>query len=87
MGVTAPDEIEHWQASWAKLLSPKPYPHPLAVWNVYTLEVAPNPNINFIGPFEIWDTSYLRTIDDEGYIDELYDGAHMARNPAVNAII
>jgi hypothetical protein len=87
MGVTAADEIEHWQAGWAKLLSPKPYPHPLAVWNVYTLEVAPDPNVNFIGPFEIWDTSLLRTIDDEGYIDELYDGAHMARNPAVNPII
>jgi hypothetical protein len=87
MGITSADEIEHWHAGWAKLLSPKPYPHPLAVWNVYTLEVAPDPNVNFIGPFEIWDTSYLRTIDDAGYIDELWDGAHMAKNPPVNAII
>ncbi len=85
--IEAPDEIEHLHAVWAKLLSPKPYPHPLAVWNVYTLDVANDPNVNFIGPFEIWDTSYLRTIDDSGYIDELYDGAHLAKNPPVNPVI
>jgi len=85
--ITAPDEIEHLHAVWAQLLCPKPYPHPLAVWNVYMLEVAPDPNLNFIGPFEIWDTSLLRAIDDSGYIDALYDGAHMAKNPDVNPVI
>jgi hypothetical protein len=87
IGIQGADEIEHLHAGWAKLLSPKPYPHPLAVWNVYNLDVAHDPNVNFIGPFETWDTSYLRTIDDGGYIDELYDGAHMARNPEVNPVI
>jgi hypothetical protein len=87
LGVSEPDEIEHWQTGWAELLSPKPYPHPLAVWNVYTLEVAPDPKVNFIGPFEIWDTSLLRTIDDSGYIDELYGSAEKAANPATNPII
>ena len=87
IGIQSADEIEHLQATWAKLLSPKPYPHPLAVWNVYNLDVAHDPNVNFIGPFETWDTSYLRSIDDEGYIDELYDGAHMAKNPDVNPVI
>jgi hypothetical protein len=87
IGIESADEIEHLHTMWSKLLSPKPYPHPLAVWNVYILEVAPDPNLNFIGPFEIWDTSYLRAIDDAGYIDELYDGAHMAKNPAINPVI
>jgi hypothetical protein len=87
IGVEAPDEIEHLHTMWSKLLSPKPYPHPLAVWNVYILDVAHDPNVNFIGPFEIWDTSLLRTIDDAGYIDELYDGAHMAKNPDINPVI
>jgi hypothetical protein len=87
IGIQSADEIEHLHAGWAKLLSPKPYPHPLAVWNVYNLDVAHDPNVNFIGPFETWDTSYLRSIDDEGYIDELYDGAHMAKNPDVNPVI
>jgi hypothetical protein len=87
IGIEGDDEIEHLQASWAELLSPKPYPHPLAIWNVYNLDVAPDPESNFIGPMEIWDTSLLRTIDDEGYIDELYGGIKEARNPAVNPVI
>ena len=86
-GLHAADEIEHLQSSWAKLLSPKPYPHPLAVWNVYNLDVAHDPTVNFIGPFEIWDTSYLRAIDDAGYIDELYGSSEAARNPTVNVAI
>jgi hypothetical protein len=68
------DEVEHLHREWAKLLSAKPYPHPLAVWNVYNLDVAHDPKINFIGPFEIWDTHYLREIDDSGFIDTLYNG-------------
>ncbi len=86
-GLEGSDEVEHLQVSWAQLLSPKPYPHPLAVWNVYNLDVAHDPNVNFIGPFEIWDTSLLRDIDDSGYIDELYGGAQKAANPAVNIAI
>jgi ABC-type nitrate/sulfonate/bicarbonate transport system substrate-binding protein len=87
IGLEGPDEIEHLQETWAGLLSPKPYPHPLAVWNVYNLDVAHDPAVNHIGPFEIWNTSYLRAIDDSGYIDELYGGAVAIRNPAVNPAI
>jgi hypothetical protein len=87
IGIDGDDELEHLQASWASLLSPKPYPHPLAVWNVYNLDVAHHPEFNFIGPFEIWDTSHLRSIDDSGYIDELYGSAEAAVNPAVNVAI
>lgn len=87
VGIEGPDEVESLQAGWANLLSPKPYPHPLAVWNVYNLDIAHNPQVNFIGPFEIWDTSYLRTIDDSGYIESLYGGAQQAANPPVNAAI
>ncbi|HLY66994.1 MAG TPA: ABC transporter substrate-binding protein [Chloroflexota bacterium] len=81
------DEVEHLYDGWASLLSPKPYPHPLAVWNVYDLDSGHDPDVNFIGPFEIWDLSYLRTIDDEGFIDQLYGGAREAANPPVNAAI
>ena len=82
-----PDELEYLHQGWASLLSAKPYPHPLAVWNGYNLDVAHNPEFSFIGPFEIWDTSYLRAIDDEGFIDSLYGGAKEAANPAVNVAI
>jgi hypothetical protein len=66
------DEVEYLHQQWSRLLLEKPYPHPLAIWNVYNLDVANNPEVNFIGPLEIWDTHYLRQIDDSGFIDHLY---------------
>ncbi len=83
VGLEGADEIEHLQETWAALLSPKPFPHPIAVWNVYNLDVAHHPNVNFIGPLEPWDTSYLRRIDDSGYIDKLYGTTQAAANPRV----
>ena len=87
LGLKDQDEVQHLQKRWASLLSPKPFPHPLAVWNVYNLDVAHDPEVNWIGPFEIWNTSYLREIDDSQYIDELWGGAQAAANPSVNAAI
>jgi hypothetical protein len=87
IGLNGADEIEHLQRGWAQLLSPKPYPHPLAVWNVYNLDVAHDPAVNHIGPFEIWDTGYLRAIDDANYVEELYGGMKESANPAVNPAI
>jgi len=87
LGFQGPDEIEHLHSVWAGLLSPKPFPHPLAVWNVYNLDVSHDPNVNFIGPFDLWNTSYLRQIDDSDYIDELYGTSKAAANPKVNAAI
>ncbi|HEY3303749.1 MAG TPA: ABC transporter substrate-binding protein [Candidatus Binatia bacterium] len=66
------DEVDYLHDQWSKLLSAKPYPHPLAVWNVYDLDVGHDPKVNFIGPLEIWDTHYLRIVDDSGFIDGLY---------------
>lgn len=36
------------------------------------LDVAHDPEINFISPLEIWDTHYLRLIDDSGFIENLH---------------
>ena len=66
------DEVDYLHEQWSSLLSAKPYPHPLAVWNVYDLDVGHDPKVNTIAPFEIWDTHYLRIVDDSGFIDELY---------------
>lgn len=66
------DEVEYLHGQWSELLSAKPYPHPLAVWNVYDLDVGHDPKVNFISPLEIWDTHYLRLVDDSGFIDGLY---------------
>jgi hypothetical protein len=87
MRLEGDDEVRHLHATWARLLSPKPFPHPLAVWNVYNLDVAHDPDFNWIGPFEVWNTSYLRAIDDSQYIDELWGSGRQATNPAVNPAI
>lgn len=72
LGLGGRDEVEYTQQEWSKLLSKKPYPHPLAVWNVYDLDVGRDPKVNFISPFEVWDTHWLKAIDDSGFIDQLY---------------
>ncbi|NIO07979.1 MAG: hypothetical protein GTO40_08245, partial [Deltaproteobacteria bacterium] len=72
--IESDDEVEYLHQQWSKLLSDKPYPHPVAIWNVYNLDVAHDPKVNFIGPLEPWDTHYLREIDDSGFIDKLYNG-------------
>ena len=62
----------HLQKEWARLLSKKPYPLPAAIQNVYDLDVGKDPAMRNIGPMEPWDLHYLRTIDDSGFIDNLY---------------
>lgn len=75
IGLQSDEEVDYLREQWSGLLSAKPYPHPLAIWNVYDLDVAHDPEVNFIGPLEIWDTHYLRRIDDSGFIDGLYGRA------------
>ncbi|HSE88875.1 MAG TPA: ABC transporter substrate-binding protein [Candidatus Binatia bacterium] len=72
IGLEAEDEIDYLHSQWSRLLCAKPYPDPLAVWNLYELDVAHDPKANTIGPLETWDTHYVRMIDDSGFIDALY---------------
>jgi hypothetical protein len=81
IGISDTDEIEHLQRFWAAALSPKPFPHPLAIWNVYQLDSARGPESSVVGPMEMWDTGYLRDIDDTGFIDDLYGGVRLAASP------
>ena len=69
IGLDGDDEVEYLHGQWSALLCPKPYPEPLAVQNLYNLDVAHDPQANFIGPLEVWDTHYLRMIDDSGFIE------------------
>jgi hypothetical protein len=87
VGMSGDDEVRHLQAFWSRILNPKPYPHPLAVWNVYQADTLKDPRNNFIGPLELWDTGFLRDIDDEGFIDALYGGPEQAGALAVEALI
>jgi len=74
IGLDEGDEIEYLHEQWSRLLSAKPYPDPMAVWNLYDLDVAHDPNANSVAPLETWDTHYERAIDDSGFIDALYQG-------------
>jgi hypothetical protein len=74
IGLDGEDEIEYMHEQWSRLLSAKPYPDPMAVWNLYQLDVAHDPNANSVAPLEVWDTHYVRKIDDSGFIDALYHG-------------
>jgi hypothetical protein len=74
IGLEGDDEVEYLHSQWSTLLCAKPYPEPRAVENLYNLDVAHDPRANFIGPLEVWDTHYLRQIDDSGFIDALYQG-------------
>jgi hypothetical protein len=72
IGLDGDDEIEYLHGQWSVLLCPKPYPAPMAVTNLYELDVAHDPLANSIAPLEVWDTHYVRMIDDSGFIDALY---------------
>ncbi len=74
IGLDSEDEIEYLHEQWSRLLCAKPYPDPMAVWNLYDLDVAHDPNANSVAPLEVWDTHYVRKIDDSGFIDALYHG-------------
>ena len=89
-----PGAPEPWAASSMPLLRPAP---PYLMTEMIAAEpalaarlaqrVAHDPTVNHINPFELWDTSILRAIDDSEYIDELYGDAKLAANPTVNAAI
>lgn len=87
IGLEDDEDIRYLQSYWARVLNPKPYPHPLAIWNVYALDVHEDPETNLVGPMDLWDTHYVRAIDDTGYIDELYGGMEAARAPRVDPVI
>ncbi|MEX0804845.1 MAG: ABC transporter substrate-binding protein [Candidatus Binatia bacterium] len=66
------DEVETLYEEWAGSLERKPYPSLEAIANVFQLAVRRNPEIAQYNPLALWDTHYLRELDDSGYIDELY---------------
>jgi NitT/TauT family transport system substrate-binding protein len=57
---------------WAGSLERKPYPSLAAMDNVFQLALRRNPEIAGYNPVAMWDTHYLRELDDTGYIDKLY---------------
>jgi NitT/TauT family transport system substrate-binding protein len=65
-------EVETLYQEWAQSLERKPYPALEAISNVFQLAVRRNPEIKGYNPLALWDTHFVRELDDSGYIDSLY---------------
>ena len=65
-------EMEAIYDEWVEALGRCPYPSPEAIDNVFQLALRGNPEIADFDPMALWDTRYLRELDDSGYIDSLY---------------
>ena len=65
-------EMEAIYNEWVESLGRCPYPSPEAINNVFQLALRGNPEIADFDPMALWNTRYLRELDDSGYIDSLY---------------
>jgi NitT/TauT family transport system substrate-binding protein len=65
-------EVARLYDEWAQSLERKPYPALPAIANVFALALRRNPEIAGYNPLALWDTHFVRELDDSGYIDGLY---------------
>ena len=65
-------EVERLYDEWAQSLERKPYPNLAAISNVFQLAVRRDPDIAGYNPLALWNTHFVRELDDSGYIDQLY---------------
>ena len=56
----------------AHSLERKPYPAIEAITNFFRLAMRRNPEIASFNPLALWNSHYVRELDDSGYIDQLY---------------
>jgi ABC-type nitrate/sulfonate/bicarbonate transport system substrate-binding protein len=66
------EEVAALYQAWNQSLERKPYPSIAAITNVFQLAVRRNPEVANFNPLALWNTHYVRELDDSGYIDELY---------------
>ena len=66
------EEIAALYGEWAQSLERKPYPSTEAIANVFELALRRDPEIADYNPLAMWNTHYVRELDDSGYIDKLY---------------
>jgi ABC-type nitrate/sulfonate/bicarbonate transport system substrate-binding protein len=66
------EEVEMLYEEWAQSLEHKPYPSIEAIANVFQLAVRRSPELAGFNPLALWNTHYVRELDDTGYIDNLY---------------
>ncbi|OGQ79196.1 MAG: hypothetical protein A3F90_00890 [Deltaproteobacteria bacterium RIFCSPLOWO2_12_FULL_60_19] len=74
LGLKTDEEFAALYGEWAQSLERKPYPSTAAMANVFELALRRNPEIAGYNPVAMWNTHYVRELDDSGYIDKLYSG-------------
>jgi len=74
LGIKTDAELAALYGEWAESLERKPYPSMDAMANVFQLALRRNPEVEGYNPVAMWNTHYLRELDDSGYIDKLYSG-------------
>ena len=57
----------------------KPYPTPEAIAHTYEIAVKEY-GAQGINPMSLWDLHWVKTLDDEGFIDGLINGMALRRN-------
>jgi ABC-type nitrate/sulfonate/bicarbonate transport system substrate-binding protein len=72
LSLNSDDEVEALYQEWTQSLERKPYPSIEAIANVFQLALRRNPEIASFNPLAMWNTHYIRELDDSGYIDQLY---------------
>jgi NitT/TauT family transport system substrate-binding protein len=73
LGIKTDEELAALYGEWAESLERKPYPSMDAMANVFQLALRRNPEVEGYNPVAMWNTHYLRELDDSGYIDKLYN--------------
>ncbi len=71
MKIDRRDELERQFDAIVKGLKPKPYPTPQAIANTYEIATVEYPDAAGINPLSLWDMHWVKTLDDEGFIDGL----------------
>jgi len=72
VGLQNDEEARALYDSWAGFLEWKLYPTTEAINNVFALAARLKPEIAGLNPLVMWNTHYLRELDDSGFIDNLY---------------
>ncbi|MBI2988299.1 MAG: ABC transporter substrate-binding protein [Deltaproteobacteria bacterium] len=66
------EEVNALYNEWVQSLGQKPYPSLEAIGNVFELALKCNPEVAGFNPLAMWNTHYVRELDDSGYIERLY---------------
>ena len=72
LGLHNDGEADALYDSWSSFLERKLYPTTEAINNVFALAARLKPEIADLNPLVMWNTHYLRELDDSGFIDNLY---------------